>query len=1803
MASAEEDFPRGGTSKKASRPKVASHVEVDNLFETCEPEVKTKRKAGKELDDKHAKKQKTSSKEAGLKLNAVTNVEVLHLKNVKVGTLLLGCVKSVSDFDVVVGLPSGLTGYLPITNVSDSFTKLLNEQVDNEDSVEEVFSLPHLFSPGMLIRCVVSSLESPANKSIRVKLSVNPKEVNKGLSAGSLKPGMSISGCVESIEDHGYLIDIGVGGTKAFLPKQTAKDETKTSKRDLKVGQYVTTLLEEVKNNGRVVRLSVNPTAVNQACAETQHGWTLSNLIPGLLVKAHIKKVTPHGLIVEFLSSFSGVVDFLHINANEASSYNPGDVVKARVIYIDPTSRQVGLSLRRHLLPPGGSVLDDVLSERVGEVVNGCKMTVVHHYSGATIELPDSTVAFVYKNQMKEPNEEFNPNRLLAQPEHTCRITEYSPLEQIHMATLRQSIISVPFFRYQDLKLGQIVEGTVVHLQDYGMYVKITNHIQGLVPKIHLADIVLKNPEKKFSPGQKVKCRVLSLEGTKLALTNKKTLVNSTLPLFLSFADARVGRVSHGVIVAVRDFGCIVRFYGDVKGLVLTRELSSEPVLSPQSIFYVGQVVKVKVLKCDVENSKLLLSLKDVPTGDTEDPEKPQFDFEVGKVVEATVKRKLEHGLEVSILPEEATALLPMMHLSDHVSNCRLLWEALQEGDVIANLVCLNKTAQGITLSKKPLVKAALEGGSAVREFSDIQEGMQLIGWIKNILPYGAFVDFSHRLFGLAPLAAMSDKFISSTENMFQVGQTVVAKVTNIDEEKRRFLVSLKVSDMSKSEEENAERLIRGQLERKVAMEMFSGRGDSDVLQQLSSVSVGDKLKMTVREVKQDGSVSLASDQLSEATVLAPSHNAAGVNKSPGFKVTAVVLHVDPLTSTVYVSLSPKLVGKKLTLEKDSQHEATVQYVENEFAVISLAETGHLTVISTTSHLNETFRFKAEKLAVGRTLAATVTDLSSEGLGGLPLVTWDFDVKRARTISGSKGVKHKYKVGDVVTGAVKSIKPLNVLVTLPGEVTGSVHVTEVQTSPKVGSFPTSSLKVGSKVKARVIGGREVRSHKFLPISHPNFKVSIPELSLLPSKLEKKANLKSLDENPKLDDFQPGEQVICYVSTFRDETKCLEVCVTPDIIGTVELLAMVSDHKAAKRPQKLYKQGQALQAKVIGVSPNTPPRLFLSLTGMHKVEPGVVTLGMVRKIIPNVGLLVKLPFRSVGMVCIADLADFYTEKPLEQYKEGQIVKCCVVAEDKDKFSVSLRPSRTHPGMGLPVRDAEILSVTDLKVGQVIRGYLKSVGDQGIFIWLSRTVTGRVQFQHASNFFAHDPSVYKEHISQNALLTAKVLSVDEKNQVQLSLLPEDTGKPDVLPETLKLPLRLRGEEKEKRDKVAKKRKMKDSPKKEEPSEKKMKKTKKSKADGNDSGVEVYFREEEEESEEEKKKETSTASTGPARLQVSAGFSWDSALSTLKPAASANTHDSSDEEDEEEQNKPEKQSRKEKEQEKKAEEKRLSQLEAELMDPERRPDSAAAFERLLLSSPDSSLIWLQYMAFHLQATEIEQARAVAERALKTISFREEQEKQNVWVALLNLENMYGTEESLQKVFERAVQFCEPLPIYQQLADIYTKSDKIQEAENLYKSMIKRFRQEQGVWQSYGTFLIRQGKSDAASALLQRALQSLSTKEHVDLIAKFARLEFQYGDKQKAKSMFDKILTSYPKRTDLWSVFIDLMVKHGTQKEVRDLFDRVINLSVAVKRIKFFFKRYLEYEKKHGTPESVQTVKQKALEYVESKGADASS
>lgn len=90
---------------------------------------------------------------------------------------------------------------------------------------------------------------------------------------------------------------------------------------------------------------------------------------------------------------------------------------------------------------------------------------------------------------------------------------------------------------------------------------------------------------------------------------------------------------------------------------------------------------------------------------------------------------------------------------------------------------------------------------------------------------------------------------------------------------------------------------------------------------------------------------------------------------------------------------------------------------------------------------------------------------------------------------------------------------------------------------------------------------------------------------------------------------------------------------------------------------------------------------------------------------------------------------------------------------------------------------------------------------------------------------------------------------------------------------------------------------------------------------------------------------------------------------------------------------------------------------------------FERLLVADSNQSYLWIQYMAFMLDKLDVEAARKVAERAIKSIGMTAEADKLNLWIAYMNLENSFGTEDSLQKVVVRALECNDTMKVYLQL------------------------------------------------------------------------------------------------------------------------------------------------------------------------------
>ncbi|KAL8684458.1 MAG: hypothetical protein Q9218_008284 [Villophora microphyllina] len=265
---------------------------------------------------------------------------------------------------------------------------------------------------------------------------------------------------------------------------------------------------------------------------------------------------------------------------------------------------------------------------------------------------------------------------------------------------------------------------------------------------------------------------------------------------------------------------------------------------------------------------------------------------------------------------------------------------------------------------------------------------------------------------------------------------------------------------------------------------------------------------------------------------------------------------------------------------------------------------------------------------------------------------------------------------------------------------------------------------------------------------------------------------------------------------------------------------------------------------------------------------------------------------------------------------------------------------------------------------------------------------------------------------------------------------------------------------------------------------------------------------------------------------------------------------------------------------------------------PQSVADYERLLLGQPNSSVLWLGYMAFQLQLNEVEQAKEIGERALRTIHIREQDEKLNVWVAMLNLENTYGTDESLEEVFKRACQYCDSLDIHERLISIYIQSGNNEKADALFATALsKHGSQSPSLWPNAATFYLSTiNEPSRAHQLLPRALQSLPPHTHLQLTSQFAHLEFTSpnGDPERGRTAFEGMLSTFPKRTDLWNVLVDLEIKLGEKERVREVFGRVTRLELKVRKMRFWFKKWAEWEERNGDEKSRARVRGLAEEYV---------
>ncbi|XP_014242213.1 protein RRP5 homolog [Cimex lectularius] len=327
---------------------------------------------------------------------------------------------------------------------------------------------------------------------------------------------------------------------------------------------------------------------------------------------------------------------------------------------------------------------------------------------------------------------------------------------------------------------------------------------------------------------------------------------------------------------------------------------------------------------------------------------------------------------------------------------------------------------------------------------------------------------------------------------------------------------------------------------------------------------------------------------------------------------------------------------------------------------------------------------------------------------------------------------------------------------------------------------------------------------------------------------------------------------------------------------------------------------------------------------------------------------------------------------------------------------------------------------------------------------------------------------------------------------------------------------------------------------------------------------------------------------------GFDFNATPSDLTKVVAGDLEESADEESEEEKLPKKKLTPAERKAAMLEAEKLMREKEEELLRADSNPQSADHFDRILLGEPNNSKRWIQYMAFHLQTADFDKARSVAKRALKTINMREEQEKQNVWIALLNLDHTYSPPEVFQETLTEALKFNDDYAINSRVLDMYAESGKTVEVEQLANQLVRKYRDRMDCWLHCQGALMTVGLFEKARAFLQRSLLSLQRKDHVTLISRFALLENKHGFPEQAHSLFENLLTSYPQRVDLWNVYVDMLVKSNRIDLARNVLERIKSHKLPVRKMKSLYNKWVSFEETYGTPKLVLAVKAAAEQYV---------
>ena len=505
-------------------------------------------------------------------------------RDYKPGEIIEGIIVGFNDKEVLVDISYKSEGSIPISDFSSTEEIKLNSK----------------------IKVYINKVENSEGK-----VSLSKKVADFHLALDDLKEtyknDQTVSGIIRQRVKGGMIAEIK--GINAFLPGSQISIKP-IPNLDQFIGKEVKFRIiniDEQKKNIIVSRKKVLEEEQEDKIIKLRDKIKIGAELDG-----EVKNITDYGAFID-LGGLDGLLHITdmswgHIN-HPSEMLNIGDKVKVKVIGYEEEESRVSLGLKQLVPHPWENV---ELKYDEGSKVSGKVVNITPY--GAFVELEPGVEGLVHISEMSWTKKITNPRQMLNVGDTVDAIVLSVSKEDQKISLGIKQMEPNPWLVIDErYPVGSIIKGKIKSLTSFGAFVEIEEDIDGL---IHISDVSwtkrIYHPKEVLKKGQEVETIILSVDkhlhrialGMKQLLADPWEELDQKLPINTEVSGVITKIIPKGVLVDIDVDGT------PIEGFVPISHLAIPRLDKPEAAFSLGDEIPMKVIELDMENRRLILSIK-----------------------------------------------------------------------------------------------------------------------------------------------------------------------------------------------------------------------------------------------------------------------------------------------------------------------------------------------------------------------------------------------------------------------------------------------------------------------------------------------------------------------------------------------------------------------------------------------------------------------------------------------------------------------------------------------------------------------------------------------------------------------------------------------------------------------------------------------------------------------------------------------------------------------------------------------------------------------------------------------------------------------------------------------------------------------------------------------------------------------------------------------------------------------------------------------------------------------------------------